>query len=262
MEKELYLEEQYEISVLMPKPPNLIELWNNAIIQYGYIAFFSLSFPAAPLWGVLSGLFHVKLCYVMFSSQTQRPICLERDSIGIWKQIIFVYSLIALIINGAILLLTSNSLYTLLGWSEASVSDSYYIAMILISAENIIFVIKFLMSSSISGTPEWIKKELATRKVRKTIHEEKSKVNHHRIKKEFEEQTKSFSSSGCKKNKGNSQSATQIGHHQNREKSNLKKSEYADNETEYQNGYSQDNEDSSEQGNPPNGYTTISAKQL
>jgi hypothetical protein len=211
----------------MPKPPNLIELWNNAIIQYGYIAFFSLSFPAAPMWGLIVSVFHIKFSYFTFSSQTQRPICLERDSIGIWKQILFVYSLIALFINAAILLLTSTSLYGLLGWDQNSVSDSYYIALVIIAAENVVFVIKYLMSSSISDTPDWIQNELTTRKVRHTIDEEKRQINHHRIKKEFKEQKRESINSGK-----NSQSNSMVGPGKTLEKSNLKNFEYGDRDIE------------------------------
>ena len=199
-EERLFLQEQIEISVLMPKAPDLKELWNNAILQFGYIAFFSLSFPAAPLWGVIISIIHMNLTFYSMSKYIQRPVCLERDSIGIWKHIFFVYSLIALAINAAILLFTSGGVFLLLKWDGYSMYDWYRVTVVIAIAENITFLLKYILSTSISDCPGWIQREMQARKVRKTIDEEKSKVEHHKIEASIKERRRSVSVSSNKMN--------------------------------------------------------------
>ncbi len=166
----------------MPKPPILLELWNNTLIQFGYIAFFSLAFPGAPFWGLLINIFHINMCFYSFHTSTQRPICLERGSIGIWNVILFIYSLLALVFNTGILLFSSKSMYKLLGYSLQSDYDLYKIAIILGITENIVFVVKYVLSAIISDKPKWVKSESKYRKTKQTIEEEKFKVAQYKAK--------------------------------------------------------------------------------
>lgn len=235
-EEKLFLQEQIELSVLMPKAPDLKELWNNAILQFGYIAFFSLSFPAAPFWGVIISTIHMNFTFYSMSKYIQRPICLERDSIGIWKHIFFVYSLIALAINAAILLFTSGGVFLLLEWNGFSMYDWYRVAVVIAIAENITFLLKYLLSTSISDSPGWIQREMQARKVRKTIDEERSKVEHHKIQAEIKEKRRSVSSSSQKRDSSNIGSDSKIA-----KKSTLFKTRL--NEDEVEDALAQNNED-------------------
>jgi hypothetical protein len=166
----------------MSKPSDLKELWNNSIIQFGYIAFFSLAFPLAPLWGLIVNIFHLNMCFFSFYTHTQRPICLERGSVGIWNGVFFSYSLFALAFNTGILLFSSESMYQLLDYDMSSRNDAYRIAVILGIAENIVFLIKFVVSSVISDRPKWVKEEEKNRTKRMAIEEEKFKSIQHKLK--------------------------------------------------------------------------------
>lgn len=201
-EEELIVREQLELSVLMPKAPDLKELWNNSVIQFGYIAFFSLAFPAAPFWGIIICFLHFNLTFYSLGTQTQRPLCLERDSIGIWKHIFFVYSLIALAINAGLLLFTSKGVYLLLDFDTTSSYDMYQVAVILAIAENIIFVLKYLVAVVIPDTPSWVHTELEARRVRRNIQEEKSRIKHFKIKEEIKEHRQSLMSMPANENSG------------------------------------------------------------
>lgn len=197
-ETELLLQQQIELSVIMPKPPDLKELWNNAVLQFGYIGFFSLTFPAAPFWGLIISIFHMNFTFYTLATQTERPICLERDSIGIWKEIFFVYSLIALAINAAILLFTSMGTFKLIGYDRNSEHDWYRIAVIIAIAENVVFVVKYMIGIIIPDTPEWIGDELHARRVRKSVNDEKSKIAHFKMKKVYNENKKANSFASAK----------------------------------------------------------------
>jgi hypothetical protein len=181
------MQQQVELSAIMSKPADLKELWNNAVLQFGYIGFFSLTFPAAPFWGLLISFFHINFTFYSLSSQTQRPICLERDSIGIWKEIFFIYSLIALAVNAGILLFTSMGTFKLINYHRDSDNDWYRVTVIVAIAENVVFILKYVISMIIPDTPNWISSELGARKVRKTVDEEKAKIAHFKMKRAYKE---------------------------------------------------------------------------
>lgn len=180
----------------MPKPPALIELWNNALVQFGYIAFFSLAFPGAPFWGFLINIFHVNMCFYSFHKNTQRPICLERGSIGIWDSVLFIYSLLALVFNTGILLFTSTSMFKLLSFNAESNYDLYKVAVILGITENIVFVIKYVVAALIPQKPQWVKNESRYRKTKQSLEEEKFKVAQHKAKQKKKKAKKSLAEDG------------------------------------------------------------------
>lgn len=160
-EKELVVQEQAELSVLMPPAPSMHKLWFNNLVQIGYIAFFSLSFPIAPLWGVVMGFVQVNTMFWVFGASIQRAPSVEAESIGIWEDIIYVYSLLALIVNAFILMFSSKGIFELVRLDSADTWDVYTVTVALVIAENIIFVVKFLIAALIPDVPAWVKAERA-----------------------------------------------------------------------------------------------------
>jgi len=160
-EKQLVLHEQVELSVLMPPAPSMYNLWFNNLVQIGYIAFFSLSFPIAPLWGVIVGFLQVNTMFWVFGASIQRAPSVEAESIGIWEDIIYVYSLLALIVNAFILMFSSKGVFELVKMDPDNTWSIYTVTIVLIIAENIIFVVKFLIAALIPDVPAWVKTERA-----------------------------------------------------------------------------------------------------
>lgn len=103
----------------------------------------------------------------------------------LWKQIFFVYSLLVLAINAGIFLFTSMGIFKLINCNRNSDYDWYRNVVIIIIAENVIFVMKYIITKIISDTPKWIADELNARKVRRSVYEEKNKVSHFKIKQAF-----------------------------------------------------------------------------
>ena len=159
LEKRLMLQEQIELTVLMPKPPNLTTLWFNAVIQLGYMSFFSLAFPIAPIWGILINVLHVNLNFWTMGNSIQRIPANESEDIGIWEDIIYVYSLLALIVNSGVLLFSCQGVFVLVGGDSASSVTLYNVTIGLILIENAFFVFKFMLAALIPDCPKWVKKE-------------------------------------------------------------------------------------------------------
>ena len=171
IEKELILQEQVEISILMADPINLIELWKNSAIQFGYISFFSVAFPAATLWGLLVNIFHIFFIYFSSTDHIKRTPSKERDSIGVWKYIFDFMTFASLTVNIGILVFTSNGMKQLVTDKKGHF-DKYNFVLILVVAEHAIFIIIYIFKKIISNKSSWVLIENDNIKFKKTIDEE------------------------------------------------------------------------------------------
>lgn len=174
-EKKLVLQEQIETSTIMPKAPILKELWKYGAIQFGYISFFLLSFPAAAMLGVAFNVAHINMLYYSFTTHIQRRDSVERSSIGVWNSIFFIMSFIALMTNMGILVFSSTGFKQFLNDAMDENYDAYTIVIILVVIEHIGFIFKFLVSAAMKGAPAWVKKIVSEQRHKKLKDNEKLK---------------------------------------------------------------------------------------
>ena len=174
IEKDLILQEQVELSLLMPKPIKKIQLWLNNVIQFGFINFFSLVFPIATLWSFLINIFHIFFIHFSSTNFTRRNFSLERDSIGVWKQIYNFMTFASLAVNFGILIFTSEGMKNFVN-DEKEENNKYNLFVILIIAEHSIFIIMYVIKMTVSNNSYWVKNEIRNVRFRKTIEEEKIK---------------------------------------------------------------------------------------
>lgn len=168
-EQELMRQEQVEVSALMPPLSDITELWLHTIRQVGFVAFFSLSFTIGPLWVFVVEVFSIHLSFFVMSSAVKRPIADEKNNIGVWEQVLFIYTMIGLIINAFIVAFSCKGVYELIGWDSESKENQYKLLVILIIVENSVFVLKFIVDAIIPDMPGWIKKKMKGRKDRKKV---------------------------------------------------------------------------------------------
>ena len=175
-EKEQILLEQIELSTIMVNPIPLKKLWIHNAIQFGFIAFFVLSFPAAAIIGLIINLFHINFLYFSFTDHLKRRPSVERGNIGIWNSIFLFMSFIALVINIAILVFSSEGLVELLQQGNNSFDLSREnVILVLVIAEHIVFLIKFILTLIINDKPQWVSSYLYEQNFKKQIDEENTK---------------------------------------------------------------------------------------
>ena len=174
LEKKLILQEQIERTMIMSKHPDLRLIWTNYAIQFGYISFFSLVFPLAPLIGCLLNIFDLMFSYFALTDHIQRKKCIEQGSIGIWAHIFMLMSFVSLFSNLGIMIFADAGVEDLL--RRFKVPEDYigdkFIIIYLAIAEHIIFLIKFLLSIAIVGMPRWIREEISDRNNKQELHNE------------------------------------------------------------------------------------------
>lgn len=174
-EKEQILLEQIELSTIMVNPIPLKKLWIHNAIQFGFIAFFVLSFPAAAIIGLIINLFHINFLYFSFTDHLKRRPSVERGNIGIWNSIFLFMSFIALVINIAILVFSSEGLTELLQRNNSFSLTQENVIIILIIAEHIVFLIKFILTLIINDKPKWVSSYLHEQNYKRQIDEERIK---------------------------------------------------------------------------------------
>jgi hypothetical protein len=84
--------------------------FNEIVIQFGYIMFFSSAFPAAALLGLLNNLVEIRLDAHSILNCEPRPSAERKGGIGVWFDIVELMSFIAIVVNALIFALTSDAI--------------------------------------------------------------------------------------------------------------------------------------------------------
>ena len=85
-------------------PTTLVFFYNEAVIQMGFIAFFAVAFPFAPLFSFLTNLLEIKIKLSGMSKLSRRAISTASSGIGNWQSIVGFITFFAIPINLCILL--------------------------------------------------------------------------------------------------------------------------------------------------------------
>ena len=168
MEGELLLWEAVEVSIIQPSPLPMEDIWLNYMLQFGFIAFFSITFPLAPLIGFFFNILDMNFVFYSFSRVFKRQTIVELDSIGVWNEIINGITIVSLISNIALFVWCSKGFEKLFG----SHLDKYNLLLALVIYEHIVFIIKFISSVLIKSKPEWLENNLKHRKIKEQMYKE------------------------------------------------------------------------------------------
>ena len=177
-EKELILQEQIEVSNTMPQPPGLKILWKHGAIQFGYVFFFLVSFPATALICIFFNVVHINGLYMSFTGYIKRKPSVERNSIGVWNKIFFILTFLALLINMAMLMFSSNGAVELIEHKFNYKINTYTLIVILVMVEHVTLLLKMLLSLLIRKTPKWVENILKERNDKQQKHHEKLKAKY------------------------------------------------------------------------------------
>lgn len=170
MEAELLLWEMAEVSIIQPLPPAMEDVWLNYMLQFGFIAFFGITFPLAPLIGVIFNVIDMNFVFYSYSRVFKREKIIELDSIGVWNHIIQAMTIASLIVNIALFAWTCEGFEKLTGRSIGG----YDLLLELVIYEHIVFVIKFLLSVAIKAKPAWLVERLRFRRIKERMYKESS----------------------------------------------------------------------------------------
>lgn len=175
--KEIALLAQIELDSIRPEPASLENAWLNYMVQFGFISFFSIAFPLAPLIAVLFNVADLHFVFYAYSSVMRRKQVIELDGIGVWNEIIKGMTIISLFVNIALFNWCSTGFKDLL-----HIKNDYLILFGLILYEHLVFALKYIASVMIPNEPQWVQNQIKIRKTKKEMYE--SSENESRLIKE------------------------------------------------------------------------------
>jgi hypothetical protein len=84
--------------------------FNEIVIQFGYVMFFSAAFPAAAVLSWFNNFIEIRLDASSVLNNEPRPSAERKGGIGVWFEIIELMSFAAVVINALIYALTSDAI--------------------------------------------------------------------------------------------------------------------------------------------------------
>ena len=130
---------------------------------------FAPAFPAAPLFFMINCYINLKFTIHNYQKILKREKAQAADSIGIWLQIFEIMNYSATFMNCIVIgTINKQQIYNLIGQS-----DNLTIVIILVAAEHILLLIKYLLDILIPDSPVWVERELKRYRYLEQKHEEK-----------------------------------------------------------------------------------------
>jgi len=81
------------------------------LLQFGFVTIFVAAFPLAPLFALMNNILEIRADANKFVTQLQRPMATQARSIGIWYEILYAVSRLAVFSNACIIAFTSSFIH-------------------------------------------------------------------------------------------------------------------------------------------------------
>ncbi|POM59322.1 Anoctamin, partial [Phytophthora palmivora] len=81
------------------KQYDTFEDYTEMLVQFGYVSFFSLAFPLAPLLALLNNLLELRTDAFKLCHTRQRPLAHKASGIGVWLHVLQIMSVLAVLTN-------------------------------------------------------------------------------------------------------------------------------------------------------------------
>ena len=154
----LPMEEQLD----MQKPREIVEYYEDIVVQFGYIAMFGASFPLVGVISLGLNVIYLRTHAVDLLQNQQRPPYRCASDIGAWQDVINLIALMAVITNAGLCGLTGHVVYFY--YPNLSFVDRLWFVAVL---EHVMLIIKILLENLISPDPERAIDEYNLRQVKK-----------------------------------------------------------------------------------------------
>jgi hypothetical protein len=130
------------------------------LVQFGYVACFSMVFPLAPLLSLGNTLVQIRMDAFKLCQTRQRPIAEKSGSIGIWENVLQLMIVVAVITNCAMIGLTSVQLRKTLPMLTPSAR-----VLLVVTAEHFLLFIGYMVQSLFPRIPPSVQRALARDRV-------------------------------------------------------------------------------------------------
>jgi hypothetical protein len=163
----------------------------TAVMQFSFVACFSVVLPITPLLCLFNYLLSIRFDAYKLCRGRQRPLAKKTGGIGVWEHLLHIVSVIAVLTNCWLIGFTSSE-FT---WMTDKVGTLGIFAIV-VAWEHIMLLIKYAMQTSISHLPRSVRDEIK----RKEHESEQERYSNMRIKQKTSRRSKFHKSGSYKEN--------------------------------------------------------------
>eukprot|EP01084_Bolivina_argentea_P035304 65506_1 len=124
--------------IYAPLPPDILDNTAEIIVIHGYIMMFAVVFPLMPLLAICNNYLELKVDFYNLT-KSQRGVPYASDGIGVWKDVIAVFNIIAIFSNLALVTFRTNTISEVIGDDKYVQIEFFFISCIIL-----LFVLIFL----------------------------------------------------------------------------------------------------------------------
>ncbi|TYZ67969.1 hypothetical protein PybrP1_011877 [[Pythium] brassicae (nom. inval.)] len=134
------------------------EDYTEMLIQFGYVSFFSLAFPLAPLLALVNNVVELRTDAFKLCHAKQRPIAHKASDIGVWFHVLQLMSVLAVLTNCLHVAFTTTLLERLFAWSLSSSVEAVTVTAttkvwVAFGAEHLLLALQVAMMLAIPAMP-------------------------------------------------------------------------------------------------------------
>lgn len=107
-DRHIGLAAQVSDEMTLATPDSTFSEFNTKVLQFGYVAFFSVAFPLGSLAAAVTNVIELRLDAHKFTWACRRPTWQGADGISNWKLVLRVYTWLALLVNVFLLTYATN----------------------------------------------------------------------------------------------------------------------------------------------------------
>jgi hypothetical protein len=131
-------------------PPHLIPVYNELLMQLGWILFFSMTFPAGALFTIFAGVIRMSIQLRAMSEYSKKNEPAPIVDIGIFIHLIEFVSSLGILVCIYLITFTSKQL------TKNMPYDDHIMYMLAFGALHCIFLLKYFLAEIIEDEPGWI----------------------------------------------------------------------------------------------------------
>lgn len=146
---------QAEVEACMKKYEDTYEDYLEMLIQFGYVTLFSSAFPMAAMCALLNNIIEIRSDAFKLCMTFQRPFGQRVENIGIWQHGLELMSIIAVMVNSALIGISDLADRLFPGWG--TVERIVFIVFL----EHFVLAVKFLVAYAIPDIPHKVAEEKA-----------------------------------------------------------------------------------------------------
>ena len=137
---------------IMNPPHDSFPEYITAVVQFSFVACFSVVLPIAPLFCLFNYLLSMRYDAYKLCKGRRRPFAKKTGGIGIWEHLLHIVSVIAVLTNCWLMAFTNEDFHWL-----ADKIGTIGIFGVVVAWEHIMLLIKYVMQSTISPLPRTIR---------------------------------------------------------------------------------------------------------